>query len=102
MKTVADEMAFEAAGGAAATPEISGAQNVDSREKKLAECGDDASLRYRGVNVLVTDIELDKSGCLTGIVSEFSNVCSMHYEGLKLGQKISFRYLHVHERVKRS
>lgn len=72
-------------------------QTTHSPEARLVTRGVDVSVRYKGVDIRIEKIEQDDNGLLVGLVSSFSNVCSTQYEGIGLGQKITFRYHHVQQ-----
>lgn len=90
MKTDADEMGFDVTASASGTESRS---LPDADDQTLAD--KKPVLRYKERDIHVQNVRLDNDRMLVGQVSEISNVCSVQYEGLKLGQTISFRYQHI-------
>jgi len=70
-----------------------------SPEKRISEEAKQVALLYKGVEVHIKNIAITREGCLAGQVSEFGQICSTQYEGVKLGQVLSFRYPHIHHRI---
>lgn len=97
MKTDADNMGFEVAGVEPTTAHSPLDEN--SPEKRLVARANEVALVYKDREIHVRDITLDEHGFLVGQVSDFSNVCTTQYEGLRLGQTITFRHPHVHHLV---
>ena len=95
MKTDADRLGFELSGKDPSTSQKSNVQDENNPERRIARNAEQVALLYKGQEIHLRYIELNKDGFLVGKVFEFSNACSNQYEGIKLGQKISFRYLHV-------
>lgn len=58
-----------------------------------------ASLLYKDRNIHIRDIQLTEDGQLTGVVSGIENVCAVQYEGLRIGQTITFRPQHIHQLI---
>ena len=92
MKTQADQLSFEIAG--AHTPN-SDVTTDTLAAKRLADKAEEVALLYKGLEIYVRKIELAPEGYLIGQIADFSNVCSIQYEGLRLGQPLSFRHQHV-------
>lgn len=90
IKTDAEEMGFDVV-------PVQSTDRADdfSEEKRIVATADKAALLYKGMEVYVQDLQLLSSGILSGQISDFSNICSTQYEGLSLGQKITFRYQHI-------
>lgn len=92
MKTEADQLGFEIAGAQTSNSDL----NTDAlAAKRLADRAEEVALLYKGLEIYVRKIELAPEGYLVGQLADFSNVCSTQYEGLKLGQSLSFRHQHV-------
>ena len=92
MKTEADQLGFEIAGAQASNSDV----NTDAlAAKRLADKAEEVALLYKGLEIYVRKIELAPEGFLIGQIADFSNVCSTQYEGLRLGQSLSFRHQHV-------
>ena len=100
MNTDADKMGFDVVESATTSNPIKTDSN--SPEKRIADTAEQVALFYKGIEVHVQTISVDENGNLTGRVANFSNVCSTQYEGLKLGQRLSFRYPHVQHIRKRT
>lgn len=94
MISQADELGFEIAG--AADTSSSCAHEGVTAEQTMAGKTDKVALFYKGVTIEVDNVVLESQTLLTGHVSDFSNICSTQYEGLRLGQKLTFRAVHVH------
>ena len=88
MKTDADEMGFEATPNAPAADNHLSLDNQALSDKKPV-------LRYRERDIHIQNVHVNSDQTLVGQVCEISNVCSAQYEGLKLGQTISFRCQHI-------
>ena len=88
MKTDADEMGFD---------EILNAPTAENRPLLNDQTLIDKKpvLRYRERSIHLQNVRMNSDHTLTGRVCEISNVCSVQYEGLRLGQTISFRYQHI-------
>jgi len=92
MNTEADQLGFDIAGAQASNTDV----NTDTlAAKRLADKAEEVALLYKGLEIYVRKIELAPEGYLVGQIADFSNVCSTQYEGLKLGQSLSFRHQHV-------
>ena len=100
MNTDADKLGFNVVEPAT----TNNPTNTDSNspEKRIADTAEEVALFYKGIEVYIQNIAVDENGNLTGRVANFSNVCSTQYEGLKLGQALSFRYSHVQHVCRRS
>ncbi len=96
MKTDAEMLGFEYAGIATEAPQITEPLDPQSPERRMAEQASEVALFYKGREVHVRNISVDQNGFLMGEVFSVAHLCAMHYESLKLGQRITFRYLHVH------
>ncbi len=94
MDTDADKLGFEVV-ESATTNNKTTAESNNSPEKRIADTAEVVALVYKRIEVHIGNIELDENGNLTGRVSDFLNICSPQYEGLTLGQALSFRYPHV-------
>ncbi|MCW8885699.1 MAG: hypothetical protein OQK12_10670 [Motiliproteus sp.] len=94
MNTDADKLDFEPAMSKIGKPNESAQLSAQADYKNCC-----LSLLYKGINVHVRNIRLGKDGALIGDVFEFTNICSTAYEGVRLGQSISFRDYHVHQRI---
>lgn len=94
MNTEADKLGFDVV-ESVTTSNQTAAENSNSPEKRIADTAEEVALFYKGIEVHIKTISVDENGNLTGRVSDFTNVCSTQYEGLKLGQTLSFRYPHV-------
>lgn len=90
MNTEADQLGFEIAG---AQPSSSNVNTLAA--KRLTDKAAEVALLYKGLEIYIRKIELDPEGYLVGQIADFSNVCSTQYEGLRLGQSLSFRHQHV-------
>lgn len=92
MNTEADQLGFEIAGSQSSNSDV----NTDVlAAKRLADKAEEVALLYKGLEIYVRKIELAPEGFLIGQIADFSNVCSTQYEGLRLGQPLSFRHQHV-------
>lgn len=101
MNTDADKMSFDVV-KSATTRNQTTAEDSLPPEKRIADTAEEVTLFYKGIEVHVQTISVDEDGNLSGRVSDFVNVCSTQYEGLKLGQRLSFRYPHVQHIRKRT
>lgn len=88
MKIDADEMGFDAILSAPAADNHLSLNNQALSDKKPV-------LRYRERDIHIQNVRVNSDQTLVGQVCEISNVCSAQYEGLRLGQTISFRCQHI-------
>lgn len=95
MTTDADRLGFESVGEYSPASQKNNIQDDNSPERRIVKNSVRVALLYKGQEIHLRDIEFNRQGIFTGKVFEFSNVCSMQFEGIKLGQKVSFRYLHI-------
>ena len=95
MTTDADRLGFDSAGEQLPASQTNNMQDENCPERRIVSNSAHVALFYKGQEIHLRDIELNQEGFLVGRVFEFSNLCSIQFEDIKLGQKISFRYLHI-------
>lgn len=95
MTSDADIMGFKKVGLTPAASDISNPHNINRPEQNLINKAVEVALCYKGVEVHVRNLELNDDGLLLGQVFNFTHICTTQYEGLRLGQAITFRYTHV-------
>ena len=90
--TDADILGFEKVG---ATPQPTQTKQSESPEQKVARTALEVALLYRGQEIYLRNLKVNNDDSLVGKVSGFSNICAREFEGIKLGQTLSFRYQHI-------
>lgn len=95
MHTDAEKLGFEVVESA-----ISASGDYTVQEKRIVETAEEVTLRYKGRDILINTLTHGVCG-ISGRVSEVSNVCATTYEGVRLGQHLSFRYFHIQQTVRK-
>lgn len=96
--TDADTLGFELV---APAPQISPDPQVESPEQRIARTAIEVALLFKGQEIHVRNITLNEDGSLNGEVAGFSNVCAREFEGVRLGQSLSFSYQHIQHSTRR-
>jgi len=84
VNSIADQMGFE---------------SIDQSASESHAAPTAVYLLYKDRNIHIRDIQLTEDGQLTGVVSGIENVCAVQYEGLRIGQTITFRPQHIHQLI---
>lgn len=90
--TDADTFGFEQAGP---TPRSKNTKPSESPEQRIIRTAIEVSLLYKGQEIHLRNLNLNEDDGLVGEVSGFSNICARQFEGITLGQRLSFRYQHI-------
>lgn len=88
----ADILGFEKVG---ATPQSTQTKKSETPEQKVTRTAVEVALLYKGKEIYLRNLTLNNDGLLVGKVSGLSNICAREFEGIKLGQTLSFRYQHI-------
>lgn len=90
--TDADKLGFEQVGSMAKS---TNSEPSESSEQRIIRTAIEVALLYKGQEIYLRNLKLNDDDLLVGEVSGLSNICAREFEGVKLGQKLSFRYQHI-------
>lgn len=94
--TIADEMGFEERHSGFGYTVVSSYNEGEEIETDGIDDGDNVSLRFSDERVLVRDVSYDdEENIYWGVIYGFEPDIGVEFEGLKIGEEISFREDHV-------
>jgi hypothetical protein len=93
--TIADEMGFDQTSGDAAVTFCCDITSSRRTGNWVTDEGDDVGLKLNDKPIYLRDVVMNPEGYMTAEIRGFGYNSGVKFEGLALGQLITFRHVHV-------